>query len=88
MTTMTAKRKTTTPDAAQRKAWKAELRSLETQRRKIRADFRNEQKRLIKEAEKAHKAVQKFMARVEKQLPAREAEIDRRAGILRGRLGL
>ena len=61
---------------------------LASQVRKVRADFRNEQKRLIKESETAHKAVQKFHARVEKELPKQEAEIDKRIAILKGRLGL
>jgi site-specific recombinase XerD len=80
--------KKTSPDAAQKKLWKAEIRDLEASRRKIRADFRNEQKRLIAISEKAHKAVLKFMARAEKQLPKAEADIDRRVSILKGRMGL
>lgn len=80
--------KTTSPEAAQKKVWKAEIRDHEKARRKIRADFRNEQKRLIAASEKAHKAVLRFMARAEKQLPKAEAEIDRRVGILKGRIGL
>lgn len=80
--------KSSSPEAAQNKLRKLEIRDLEKTRRKIRADFRIEQKRLIKESDTAHKAVLKFMARAEKQLPKLEADIDRRIGILKGRLGI
>ncbi len=78
--------KTTSPEAEQKKLWKAEARNLEKTRSKIRRDFRVEQKRLIKASEAAHQAVTKFMARAEKQLPKLEADIDRRLGILNGRI--
>lgn len=80
--------KSTSPEAAQNKLRRIEIRDLEKTRRRIRADFRNEQKRLIKESVAAHKAVLKFQARAEKQMQKTEADIDRRIGILRGRLGI
>lgn len=80
--------KSSSPEAAQNKLRKVEIRQLEQQRRKVRADFRNEQKRLISDCTKADKALTKFMVRVEKQLPKEEAYIDRRIGIIKGRLGI
>ncbi len=80
--------KSTSPEAAQKKVWKAEIRVHEKARRKIRADFRNEQKRLIADCKRADKALDRFMLRVEKQLPKEEAAIDRRIGILKGRIGI
>lgn len=79
--------KTTSPDAAQKKVWKAEIRSLEQNRKKIRRDFREEQKRLFKACDAADRALRAFDKRVEKQLPKAEADIDRRVGILKGRIG-
>lgn len=79
--------KSSSPEAAQNKLRRLEIRKLEQQRRKVRADFRNEQKRLIAACESANKALNRFMVRVEKQLPKEEADIDRRIDILNGRLG-
>lgn len=80
--------KSSSPEAAQKKLWNAEIRDHEKARRKIRSDLRNEQKRLIKSAEAAHKAVMKFQDRTEKQLPKLEANLDKRIAILKGRIGI
>lgn len=80
--------KSSSPEAAQNKLRKIEIRTLEQQRRKVRSDFRNEQKRLIAACESANKALNRFMVRCEKQLPKEEAAIDRRIGIVQGRMGI
>lgn len=80
--------KSTSPEAAQRKLWAAEIKTHEKAARKVTADFRNEQKRLIATSLAAHKAVEKFMARAEKQMPKQLAAIDSRIAILKGRLGV
>jgi hypothetical protein len=80
--------KSTSPEAAQNKQRKAEIREMEKRRSKIRRDFREEQKRLIAACNSANKALDRFMVRVEKQLPKEEAGIDRRIAILKGRIGL
>lgn len=80
--------KNISPEAAQRKLWAAEIKTHEKAARKVKADFRNEQKRLIAESLAAHKAVEKFMARAEKQMPKQLGSIDSRIAILKGRLGV
>jgi hypothetical protein len=84
---MSAK-KVTSPEAEQKKLWKLEIRDHEKARSKIRRDCRNEQKRLIKISETAHRDVMQFQSRVEKKLPKLERNIDRRIAFLKGRLGL
>lgn len=80
--------KSLSPEAAQRKLWAAEIKTHENAARKVNADFRNEQKRLIAASLAAHKAVEKFMARAEKQMPKQLSSIDSRIAILKGRLGI
>jgi hypothetical protein len=80
--------KSITPEAAQKKVWAAEIKTRLRSIRKVKADFRNEQKRLIAESLAAHKAVVKFHARAEKQLPKMIAAEETRIAILKGRLGI
>jgi fructose-1,6-bisphosphatase/inositol monophosphatase family enzyme len=80
--------KTTSPEAAQRKLWKAEIRTHEQAARKIKSDFRAEQKRLHKQYITAKTALEKFDRRAEKQMPKQLSSIDSRIAILKGRLGI
>jgi phosphoenolpyruvate-protein kinase (PTS system EI component) len=80
--------KTTSPEAAQKKVWKAELRDHQKAASKVKADWRNEQKRLIAACESSRKALDRFMARAEKQMPKQLNAIDRRIQILKGRIGI
>lgn len=80
--------KSTSPEAAQKKLWKAEIRSHQTAARKVKADFRNEQKRLMANVFVADNALNKFMDRAEKQLPKQLSAIESRIAILNGRLGI
>lgn len=87
--------KSTSPEAAQQKVWKAELKTLEAQRRSATKGFDQELKAAQREsaaASKAARVAEAKMARlVERQAKARPAAyrtIDRRIAILRGRLGL
>ena len=80
--------KNTSPEAAQRKLWTAEIKTHEKAARKVKADFQQEQNRLIAKSSAADKACKKFMIRAEKQLPKQLDSIDRRIAILKGRLGL
>lgn len=80
--------KTLSPEAALNKDRKAQIRDLESRRRVIRKQFRDEQNRLIRNCDAANKALDRFMVRVEKTLPKEEAEIDRRIAILKGRVGI
>jgi vacuolar-type H+-ATPase subunit H len=76
------------PEAAQRKVWKSEIKTHEKAARQIKTQFRNEQKKLISESLAAHRAVVKFQQRAEKQMPKLLGNIDTRIAILKGRLGL
>ena len=80
--------KSPSPEAAQRKIWAAEIKTHEKAARKVQADFRKENNRLIGIAVAAQFTVEKFQRRTEKQLPKQLQSIDRRIAILKGRLGL
>lgn len=78
--------KSSSPEAAQKKLWKLEARDLERTRRKISKDFNYEQKRLRQESEAANRKLTKFIAHRSRSEPKELAEIDRRLGILNGRI--
>lgn len=78
--------KSSSPEAAQKKLWKLEARDLEATRRRVLKDFDREQRRLRSEAEVANKKLTKFIAHRSKTEPKALAEIDRRLGILNGRI--
>jgi len=87
--------KSTSPEAAQHKIWKAELKSLEANRRKVSKDADIERKKARLEVQAAMKALntakfraQRIEAKILKAETAGVKAIDRRIAILRGRLGL
>ncbi len=73
---------------AERKQIRAEIKTLEANRRKVEKDFDHEASRLLVALTKAKDAQRKFLARSAKQIPRVTASIDRRIGLLKGRLGL
>lgn len=88
-------RKTKSPEAAQKKVWKAELKQIDALRSKVRRDIRAERRRSQKETEQAERAVitarNKHMKLCERlvKTEARElANIERRIAILKGRIGI
>jgi hypothetical protein len=87
--------KSKSPEAAQRKVWKAELKTLEANRRKVAKDALNERKKAQLTVQEAMKALNtaKFAAeRIHAKVLKKEGDavknIDRRIAILRGRIGL
>lgn len=87
--------KSKSPEAAQRKVWKAEIKTLEANRRKVEKDYRVEIKKsltAIRLTKKAHtdsqEALSRLVARQEKMQPRVYGPIDRRIALLKGRLGL
>jgi hypothetical protein len=85
--------KSKSPEAAQRKVWKADIKQFEAAARKLNKDFEAEQKALRKGIEQAEKALgtanrkyTAFVARRSKVLPARLREIETRIAVLRGRI--
>jgi hypothetical protein len=83
---MSAKSKS--PEAAQRKVWKAELKTTEANRRKVARDFDIERDRLWQVFIAARKKLDAYDAKTEKAKPRALAKFDSRIAVLRGRLGL
>lgn len=87
--------KTTSPEAAQRKVWKAEIRDHEKAASKVVRDFNAEELRLKREVSKTSKSHQTAMAKMLKFRGVRAkkefravAAIERRIAILKGRMGI
>jgi hypothetical protein len=87
--------KSTSPEAAQRKVWKAEIRSIQNAGIKIIRDFNAEERRLEREVDKADKArnaafskLNKFKAGRNKKEARELSQIQRRIAILEGRIGI
>jgi hypothetical protein len=88
---MTTKSKT--HDAAQKKLWKQEIKTLEASLRKVGKDFEAERKQRLAAIDKAEKTLSaeqakyaRFVARREKVLPKSTKSIETRIAIIRGRL--
>lgn len=76
------------PEAAQKRVWTAELKTMLKNRRKVVSDIARARKAADKEllaAERKHTTIWKRLLKVE---PIQIKSIDRRIGILNGRLGL
>lgn len=80
--------KSKSPEAAQRKVWKEELKQLDSVTRKVTRDYEHELKRLKGEISKAEKALLNFKKRADKTVARERAKVDSRRSVLRGRLGL
>ncbi len=80
--------KSTSHEAAMRKVWKAEIKTLDSSRHKVTRDFNAARGKLVKAAQAAAKKLTAFDKRAAKQQPRALANIDRRVGILNGKLGL
>lgn len=87
--------KNTSPEAAQSKVWKSELKILESNRKKVGRDIDAQFRASLKETvafERAAQQARKKHNRTCKRLEAAERRqfsgIDRRIGILKGRLGI
>jgi hypothetical protein len=87
--------KKTSPEAAQRKVWKAEIKQLEANRRKVAKDFKTERDKAAKASFHAQKVADKLYAdfirirgRHQKAEPRALKSFDSRIAVLKGRLGL
>lgn len=87
---MPAKKSEPTPshDAAQKRVWKSDLKQLESMRRKVGRDFDAARKPLYKAFLAARRKLDAYDKREEKLRPRAVAKIDRRIGIVKGRLGI
>lgn len=87
---MPAKKTETPPshDAAQKRVWKQDLKQLESMRRKVGRDFDAARKPLYKAFLAARRKLDALDKREEKLRPRAIAKIDRRIGIVKGRLGI
>ncbi len=77
-----------TPEEAQKRVWKSDLKNLEKQRRKVGRDFTAARKPLAKAFQQARRKLDAFDAREAKLRPRALSNIDRRIGILKGRIGV
>jgi hypothetical protein len=80
--------KSTSHEAAQRKVWQSELKLLDKNQRAVERDFNRARAPLAKAAKAAAKKLAAFDARASRQLPRTVKAIERRRGILKGKLGL
>lgn len=82
---MSAKSKS--PEAAQRKVWKSELKTLASNQRKILADAARAEKQATKEFAAACRKYKASIDRIKREVPKATKEIYRRMAILEGRIG-
>ncbi len=87
--------KSTSPEAAQKKVWLAELRDHKKAAAKVTKDFNAEDRRLAREVSKHRKALRTAINQISKYRkfrPAKESRatrsIETRCAFLRGRLGI
>jgi len=80
--------KTTSPEAAQRKVWKAELKSMTRARKKVLTDSQKAAVQNHKEWVAAQKKYKKSLDRITREVPKALQSIDRRIAILEGRIGI
>lgn len=80
--------KSTSHEAAQRKVWQTELKLLDKNHRAVVRDFKEARKPLAVAAAAAAKKLAAFDARSNRQLPRTLKAIERRRGILTGKLGI
>jgi hypothetical protein len=81
-------KKSTSPEAAQRKVWSNELKTTEANRRKVAKDYDKERDRLWKAFMAARKKLDAFDLKMETGKPRALAKFDDRIAVLKGRLGL
>lgn len=78
----------TSPEAAQKKVWKAELTSIARNRKKILADASKAEKQATKDFAAAGRKYKSAIARIKREVPKALKDIDRRIAILEGRIGI
>ena len=81
-------KKSSSPEVAQKRIWTQDLKTLETNRRKVGRDFDQARKPLYKAFLAARRKLDAFDKREEKLRPRAVANIDRRIAILKGRIGI
>ena len=80
-------KKSSSPEAAQKSVWKAEMKTLRRNYRKILSDALKAQKIAAQEARSAQRKYAAIMKRIDTQVPRATATIERRIAILEGRIG-
>ncbi len=80
--------KSVSPQAAQIRLWKGDVKELQKRRRKIEREFKSEWSRLYKLHLAANAALKKYEKRTDKLRPRALSDIDRRIAILSGRIGI
>ena len=81
-------KKSSSPEAAQKRVWKAEMKTLGRNYRKILSDALKAQKIAAQEVRAAQRKYAAVMKRIDTQVPRATAAIERRVAILEGRIGV
>lgn len=79
--------KSKSPEAAQKKVWKEECKALERAYCKILSDANKAQKAAAKKLKAAEREYDAAIKRIDREVPKATRNIERRIGILAGRLG-
>ena len=80
--------KSKSPEAAQKKVWKAELKTLSRNRGKILSDAAKAERTATKEFAAAGRKYKAAIDRIKREVPKATKSIDRRIAILEGRIGV
>lgn len=80
-------RKSTSPEAAQKRVWKAELKDLTRNRKKILGDGHKARIAAVKRLRIAEREYSNAVAKIDREVPKATKSIDRRIAILEGRIG-
>lgn len=80
--------KSTSPEAAQRKVWKAERNALGRAYSKVLQDANKAQSAATKKFMAAKREYEKAIKRIDREVPKATGKIERRIAILDGRLGV
>ena len=81
-------RKSASPEAAQKRVWKAEMHALGRIYRKILSDATKARKQAGRELRAAHRKYDALIKRINKSVPRECSSIERRVAILQGRIGV
>ncbi len=80
-------RKSTSPEAAQKQVWKAELKDLTRNRKKILGDGHKARIAAVARLRIAEREYSNAVAKIDREVPKATKSIDRRIAILEGRIG-
>ena len=80
--------KSLSPEAAQKRVWKQEMKTLGRNYRKILSDALKSRKAAARDVRTAQRKYAAIVKRIDTQVPRATAAIERRVAILEGRIGV